>query len=455
MPPVSSSEQDPSISPLRHVENPDTSKLTGAPVNYRDSWRIFRIITEFVEGYQLLSELKQEITFLGSARTPVNNKYYKTAQELAYLLGKKGFTIISGGGPGIMEAANKGAFQSGGGSVGLNIQLPFEQRINPYVKKSAAFYYFFSRKVMLTSPANAFVFFPGGFGTLDEFFEVVDYMEMGHMHKVPVVLVGKEFWEPIISFLRAKSAREAHSVDESEINHWQVVETAKEAFELLKDTEDVAVCDIDPNNLFCQGTTDWNIFRIMAELVEGFEFLTQVSHDDVTVLGTKSLLPGTPYYNAAYELGKVLAENNFVTITGGGPGIMEAANKGAFEKGGVSIGINTRLEKGERVNNYVTKSIGFFFPFIRKLIITTPSEAFVFFPGGFGTLHQLFEILTLQETNKMERMPVLLYGREFWQPLLDIVHNMNYKFKTISQIDENFLKVIDDPNDILPYIRKS
>ena len=180
-----------------------------------------------------------------------------------------------------------------------------------------------------------------------------------------------------------------------------------------------------------------------------------MAHDDVTVLGTKSLLPGTRYYDAAYEVGKILAENQFVTITGGGPGIMEAANKGAFEKGGVSVGINMRLEKGERVNNYVTKSIGFFFPFIRKLIITTPSEAFVFFPGGFGTLHQLFEVLTLQETGKMARIPILLYGREFWEPLLDIIHNMHYKFKTISELDEQFLKVIDDPKDMLQYLKKS
>jgi uncharacterized protein (TIGR00730 family) len=123
-----------------------------------------------VEGYQFLSGLKKEVTILGSARLPANNKYYKIAQELGNLLGKNGFTTITGGGPGIMEAANRGAFEAGGESVGLNIQLPFEQRINPYVKKSIAFYYFFSRKVMLTSPANAFVFFPGGFGTLDEFF---------------------------------------------------------------------------------------------------------------------------------------------------------------------------------------------------------------------------------------------------------------------------------------------
>lgn len=426
----------------------------GEVVNYRDSWRIFRIITEFVEGYQFLGDLKKEVTILGSARIPSNNKYYKIAEELGYLLGKGGFTTITGGGPGIMEAANKGAFQGGGESVGLNIQLPFEQRTNPYVKKSIAFYYFFSRKVMLTSPANAFVFFPGGFGTLDEFFEVVDNMEIGYMPKVPIVLVGSEFWGPIISFLKAKSAREVHSVSETEVDSWHVVENAKDAFEFIKNAPDrTGVCDTGSTSPHCEGSLDWSIFRIMAELVDGFEFLTKISND-VTVFGTKSLLPGSAYYNAAYEVGKLLAENQFTTITGGGPGIMEAANKGAFEKGGVSVGINMRVEKGERVNNYITKSIGFFFPFVRKLIITAPSEAFVYFPGGFGTLHQLFEMLTLQETKKINPITTLLYGKEFWQPLIDIIHNLRHEFKTISQLDEESLKVINDPKDILQYLHK-
>ena len=122
--------------------------------DYRDTWRIFRIMAEFVEGYQFLSDLEREVTILGSARLPEDNKYCKIATEFGGLLAKNGFTTLTGGGPGIMESTNKGAFEAGGESVGLNIQLPFEQRINPYVKKSIAFYYFFTRKVMLTSPAN-------------------------------------------------------------------------------------------------------------------------------------------------------------------------------------------------------------------------------------------------------------------------------------------------------------
>ncbi|MFA5062145.1 MAG: TIGR00730 family Rossman fold protein [Patescibacteria group bacterium] len=426
----------------------------GEVVNYRDSWRIFKVMTEFVEGYQFLAGFSKEVTILGSARIPSNNKYYKIAEELGKLLGKNGFTTITGGGPGIMEAANKGAFEAGGESVGLNIQLPLEQRVNPYVKKSIALYYFFTRKVMLTSPANAFVFFPGGFGTFDEFFEVVDSMEMGHMEKVPVVLVGREFWQPVVDFLRNKSSKEIHAINEADLDKWHIVGTAEEAFEIIKTSSDRSnFCKVGDDSPLCQGGLDWRIFRIMAELVDGFEFLTKISRD-VTILGTKSILPGTTYYNAAYEMGKLLAQHQYLTLTGGGPGIMEAANKGAFEKNGESIGITMRVEGKERINSYLSKSISFFFPFVRKLIITAPSEAFVFFPGGFGTMHQLFEMLTLQETKKIAPIPTLLYGQEFWQPLLDIIHNLHQEYKTISQLDEDYLRLINRPDEILPYLKK-
>ena len=197
-------------------------------MDYRESWRIFRIMAEFVEGYQFLSTLSNEVTILGSARFEEDHKYYKLAREFGGLLGKNGFTTITGGGPGIMESANRGAFEAGGESIGINIQLPFEQRINPYVQKSTAFYYFFTRKVMLTSPANAFVYFPGGFGTLDEFFEVAHNIEIGKMCVMPIVLVGREYWEPVVEFIKEKSCPMG-SVKQEHVDSWQIVDTAEEA----------------------------------------------------------------------------------------------------------------------------------------------------------------------------------------------------------------------------------
>ena len=425
---------------------------TGAPVDFRDSWRIFRIISEFVEGYQFLEGLKKEITILGSARLPKTNKYYKIAEELGNKLGKAGFTVLTGGGPGIMEAANKGASDAGAESVGLNIQLPHEQRVNPYVTKSIGFYYFFSRKVMLTSPANGFVFFPGGFGTFDEFFEVVDNIELNHMPNVPIILVGKDFWQPVFDFLRSKSCDEINSFVKEDINNWHIVETAEEAFNFLEKVEDLPkVCEVTPDDPTCQGGVDWRIFRIMAELVEGFEFISK-NPTHVTVFGTKSVARNSKYYEEAYTLGKQLALNKYSVVTGGGPGIMEAANKGAFENGGTSIGINMRFAKGERINGYLTKSIGFFFPFVRKLVISAPSKVFVFYPGGLGTMHQLFELLTLIETKKIEPIPILLYGKDFWQPLVEVIHNLYSKYKTISQSDQELVKVVESSEEVLEHL---
>lgn len=422
----------------------------GAVVDYRDSWRIFKIMSEFVDGYEFLGELKNEVTVMGSARLKEGNKYYDIAVELGTLLAKNGFTTITGGGPGIMEAANKGACDAGGESVGLNIMLPFEQRINPYVKKATAFHYFFTRKVMLTSPANAFVFFPGGFGTLDEFFEVVDMMEMGQMPESPIILVGTEFWEPIINFVKVKSARLAKSLEEEDLEKWHLVDDAASAMEFIKGT-------IDRPNIFnpdmkSREAAEWRVFRIMAEMVDGFEFLTKIQND-VTVLGTKSIMPGSPYYDAAYEVGKALAKNKMMTITGGGPGVMEAANKGAYENGGESVGIDMCVRGFERRNNFLTDSIRFTFPFVRKLIITAPSRGFVFFPGGYGTLHQLFELLTLIETKKMEPIPILLYNQEFWQPLVEFTGKLYADFKTISMDDRDLFSVVNNPIDVISHIQ--
>ncbi len=443
----------PSAIELKEAKLTNVPETAGEVVNFRNSWEIFKIISEFVSGYQFLTDLSREVTILGSARLAPNNKYYKIGEDLGKLLAKGGFTTLTGGGPGIMEAANKGAFNAGGPSVGLNIQLPFEQRINPYVKQAIAFYYFFTRKVMLTSPANAFFFFPGGFGTLDELFEVADYIELGHMEHSPMIFVGSEFWQPVFDFLRSESVGEVHSLTEADISNWKIVDTAEDAYALVKDLQDRPnICGDASTNPLCETGADWRIFRIMAELVSGFEFLTQLKNE-VTVLGTKSIPPGSPYYEAAYQLGKLLAERGYEVTTGGGPGIMEAANKGAFENGGESIGLNMRSAGSERTNPYLTKSMGFFFPFVRKLMITSPSKAFVFFPGGFGTLHQLFEILTLQETQKIPPVPTILYGRKFWEPLLKFIHQLHVKFRTISHMDEVFVKIIDTPEEVLEYLK--
>lgn len=217
--------------PMGHTDT------TGTPQIHKMSdlsWRILRIMSEFIEGFQFLANFCNEVSFFGSARLKPGSKWYLEAEKLGFILGNAGFTIISGGGPGIMEAANKGAYKSGAESIGINIQLPFEQRTNPYVKKSASFYYFFTRKVMLAASAQAYVFFPGGFGTADEFFEIITLIQTRKMQRIPVVCVGKEFWEPVIHLMNRMV--EMGTINEADKKIFNIVNTAEEAFKLIKDS---------------------------------------------------------------------------------------------------------------------------------------------------------------------------------------------------------------------------
>lgn len=217
------------------------SKLPSEPAikDFRETaqWRIFRIMAEFVDGFQFLADLGPAVTFFGSARTSPASVDYKEARQLAYSLGKAGFTIITGGGPGIMEAANKGAYEAGAPSVGLNIQLPTEQRINDYVTKAEGFHYFFTRKVMLSFCSQAYVYFPGGFGTLDEFFEIVTLIQTKKIPPIKVVCVGKNFWEPFIEWIKKDVYGKFKAIDKEDMDIYQVVDSAEEAFEIIQKTK--------------------------------------------------------------------------------------------------------------------------------------------------------------------------------------------------------------------------
>jgi len=172
--------------------------------DFRDSepWRVFRIMSEFVEGFETLGKIAPAIAVFGSSRGRRRSKYYRLAERTARALAKAGFAIITGGGPGLMEAANKGAKEAGGESVGLNIELPDEQIANPYVSTLLHFRYFFVRKMMFVKYSSAFVIFPGGFGTMDEFFESLTLIQTHKVEPFPVVLMGSEYWNPLVSWLR-------------------------------------------------------------------------------------------------------------------------------------------------------------------------------------------------------------------------------------------------------------
>ena len=198
-------------------------------------WRVLRIMSELIEGWQFLADFDKTVTFFGSARFKEGDRWDEEARKLGTMLAKEGLAVVTGGGPGIMEAGNKGAVEGNGESIGLNIKLPVEQRINPFVRKSTAFHYFFVRKLMLAYAARAYVFFPGGLGTLDEAFEILTLIQTKKISdKIPVVLIGKEFWSPIHSWLHEEMLGKLKTIDEADLNLYIIVDTAEEAFEVVK-----------------------------------------------------------------------------------------------------------------------------------------------------------------------------------------------------------------------------
>jgi uncharacterized protein (TIGR00730 family) len=190
-----------------------------------DSWRIFRIMAEFVEGFEVMAPVGNAVTIFGSARTRPDDPFYHAAEETARRLAKSGLSVITGGGPGIMEAANKGAFEAGGTSVGLNITLPQEQEANRYQNISVDFHYFYARKVMFTKYASAFICFPGGYGTLDEFFETLTLIQTLKVEAFPIILFGSEFWGGLVDWLGKLGT---HFIDREDIDIFRVVDDPAE-----------------------------------------------------------------------------------------------------------------------------------------------------------------------------------------------------------------------------------
>lgn len=206
-------------------------------IKTRDSWEIFKIMGEFVEGFETMSRIGPCVSIFGSARTKPENKYYQLAEEVAYLLTQQKFGVITGGGPGIMEAGNKGAKRGGGKSVGLNIVLPFEQEANPYIDsdKIINFDYFFIRKVMFIKYAQGFIVLPGGFGTLDEMFEALTLIQTEKSGKFPVILIGKSFWTGLIDWIKEVLLAEENNISPEDLDLIQIVDTAEEAVKMIND----------------------------------------------------------------------------------------------------------------------------------------------------------------------------------------------------------------------------
>src|SRR6266404_2204526 len=209
------------------LESPRPDEFT-----HTDTWRVFRIMGEFVEGFDELATLTRGVSIFGSARTSPDNPEYKAAQETAALLAKEGFAVITGGGPGIMEGANRGAFEAGGLSIGCNIELPFEQRPNPYQTRGLKFKYFFVRKMMFVKYSLGFIIFPGGFGTLDELFEALTLIQTQKISNFPVVLFGTAYWQGLLDWIRDYAMKQG-KVSEKDLQLLHVTDSPAEVVEII------------------------------------------------------------------------------------------------------------------------------------------------------------------------------------------------------------------------------
>jgi uncharacterized protein (TIGR00730 family) len=210
-------------------------KKDWAEIQISDSWRIFKIVSEFVEGFEKLARIGPCVSIFGSARTRPDNKYFKLAEEVAYKLTQHGYGIITGGGPGIMEAGNLGAKKGGGSSVGINIALPYEQQPNMFIDsdKLITFDHFFVRKVMFMKYAQGFVVLPGGFGTLDELFEAITLIQTEKIGTFPIVLVGKEYWSGLVKWLREEMLEDEGNINPEDLEIFTIVDTADEAVDII------------------------------------------------------------------------------------------------------------------------------------------------------------------------------------------------------------------------------
>ena len=208
-----------------------------AEIKTNDSWAIFKIMSEFVEGYERMSKIGPCVSIFGSARTKPDNKYYQNAVDIADRLAKLGYGVITGGGPGIMEAGNKGAFDAGGKSVGLNIDLPFEQNHNPYIDAAhnLEFDYFFVRKVIFVKYSQAFVIMPGGLGTLDEMFEALTLIQTKKINKRPVVLFGKSYWTGLIKWIKEVMLEEENNISPQDLDLFIIADSTDEAVKYIDD----------------------------------------------------------------------------------------------------------------------------------------------------------------------------------------------------------------------------
>jgi uncharacterized protein (TIGR00730 family) len=230
------SDQQPPIPPTIHRMEGELKVCDPMKTDHTkdmESWRILKIMGEIVDGFDLLKKYSLAASFFGSARNTLEPRMYQDAEALAGKLSRSNFAVITGGGPGIMEAANKGAKEAGGASIGLNIKLPQEQYENPYLTDALPFNYFFTRRVMLSFASEVYIFFPGGFGTMDELFEILTLVQTNKIKRIPIILYGADFWGKVVGLMESELLQGNHVIDSGDLDLFVVVDSVDEAYEKI------------------------------------------------------------------------------------------------------------------------------------------------------------------------------------------------------------------------------
>jgi uncharacterized protein (TIGR00730 family) len=279
-------------------------------------------------------------------------------------------------------------------------------------------------------------------------------MALGFIQKVPVILVGRDFWDPLVDFLNNTCHNTVKAIKPEDLEMLKVVETAEEAYDIIKHTEDHPNFLDNISNTNSVSSVNWRIFRVMAELVEGLDFLQSLPKN-ITILGSNKVSRDSRYYEDVYNIAQETIKHDFSILTGGGFGIAEAANKASSEAGKPAYA--TLLNQaGKTMNQYVSDSIHFRFPFTRQFILTGPTNQYLFCPGGLGTLHQLFEVLTLVQTHKVDPTPLILYDDEFWGPLVNYIKEiLDQKYRTINPADLNLFQLTSSKDEVIDMIVKN
>lgn len=419
-----------------------------------DRTKVQHLVSRFKDDMELLTESIMSpaaqkhgmVTFFGSSRIKPGSEFYKIASETAFALGEDGYGICTGGGPGIMEAANKGALAAGAYSLGIQPSFLGEIEKRDIPEDSGMIHIAVnsmqSRKIVMSATKSAFVFFPGGLGTLDEFSECITMIQLGKIPLMPIICMGYEaYWKDILSWMEKQPLRRGF-ISERDLDMLFFADNAREAVEIMRSTRALTAYSyqkrIDPFRL---------AGKFEADLSAAVERIEQIEHPSATFFGSARTESGHPLYAIARALSKSVCDRGYAAYCGGGSGIMEAVIKGANDAKKPAVGFLPHfLLEREKPTGFELHDVGINLMASRKIILGN-SDAHVFFPGGLGTLDEFFEYAVMMQLGIMEQVPMIVVKSDFWSGLLVDIKAKLAKDGYMNSNDLGNVKFVETPEE--------